>query len=80
MKPVLLAALVALGGCSSYADRVSATCSRFGAGPGTSHYRDCIEQQQAIDAHDRAMWGGVTASGAALLAPQPSSTVFIYGR
>jgi hypothetical protein len=62
-----LASLLAVSACSSYADRVAATCERLGAPRGTPHYWDCVQQQQEIDQRDRAMWGGVTATGAGML-------------
>lgn len=88
---ILLVVAVALAGCSSYADRGAATCSRLGAPPGSPNYWPCVQQQQAIDAQDRAMWGGVAASGAAVMsrpAPQPwtascstvGGTTFCSGR
>lgn len=78
MRALLLALLLA--GCSSYADRVAAHCARLGAAPGTSEYWGCVQQTQAIDAQDRAMWGGVAAAGAGMLAqPQPMN-VYVYGR
>jgi outer membrane biogenesis lipoprotein LolB len=63
MKSLLaLAAIALLAGCSTYAQRVQATCTSLGAPPGSSAYWPCVQQQQAIDAQDRAMWGGVLAA------------------
>ncbi len=73
-----LAAIVVgtLTGCSSYADRVAATCERLGAPLGSDEYWPCVRQQMAIDQQDRAMWGGVMASGVSSL-NRPSPVVLI---
>jgi len=63
--PIL--AVVTLASCSTYGERVAATCASLGAPQGTPHYWDCVQQQVAVDQADRAMWSGTTAVGSALL-------------
>ena len=62
-----IVALLLLTGCTTYAERVSNTCSRLGFPPGSEHYWDCTYQQQEIDQRDRAMGGAMAISGAALM-------------
>lgn len=59
--------LLSVSGCTSYAERVAATCRRMGMGPGTEDYAPCVHQQMEIDQRDRAMWAGVAGMGAASL-------------
>lgn len=73
MRTLLILLLVA--GCSSYGDRVAATCASLGAPRGSPSYWSCAHQQVQIDQRDRAMWGGTTAVGASLLQPQQSTLV-----
>ena len=69
--------LALLAGCSSYADRVAATCTRLGFAPGTGRYWDCVQQQQALDAADRAGWAGVTMAGAGIIAASQPTVVIL---
>ena len=52
-----------LAGCTSYEQRVAASCERLGMGPGTNYYPSCVQQRMELDQRDRAMWAGVTAAG-----------------
>jgi len=52
-----LLALLSLASCSSYADRVAATCYKLGNYPGCEH------DQMMSDQMDRAMWAGVALGG-----------------
>jgi len=81
MRPVLILAILALAGCSSDIDRVSAACARLGAPPGTSDYWACAQSQEAVDQHDRDRWAGLTALGVGIMAqPQPRPwTASCYG-
>lgn len=72
-----LLALLSLTACSTYGQRVAATCASLGAPQGSPHYWSCVQQQVDVDQRDRAMWGGTTAAGAALLAPP--ATVYVVG-
>lgn len=69
--------LLAVSACSSYGDRVAATCQRLGAPQGSAYYWSCVQQQVDVDQRDRAMWGGVTAAGLNTLAPAPA--VYVRG-
>lgn len=77
MSRLLISALLLAGlsACSTYPERVAATCSKFGAGPGTEHYWDCVQQQQEMDSRSQAAWLGVGAA----MAVRPS-TINVYGR
>lgn len=64
--------LFGLAGCSSYTDRVTATCQRLGGEVGTPAFSHCIDREEAIDQQDRAMWGGVMVGGAGMMQqPRP---------
>lgn len=82
-KWMLAVALVGLtAGCTSYEERVARTCTNLGAGPGTANYWDCVRMREEINARDRAMWGGVAVSGAAIAAqpaPRPAVTCTTWG-
>lgn len=69
--------LLTVTACSSYADRVAATCGRLGAPRGSEYYWSCVQQQVDVDQRDRAMWGGTTAAGAALLADPVRANVYV---
>lgn len=72
--------LLAVSGCSSYADRVAATCGRLGAPRGSAYYWSCVQQQVDVDQRDRAAWGGVTMAGAGLLSGPRRADVYVWGR
>jgi hypothetical protein len=69
--------LLALASCSSYGDRVAATCASLGAPQGGPNYWSCVQQQVEVDQADRAMWAGTTAVGVSLLRrPRPVYVVY----
>lgn len=73
-----LLALLLVAGCSTYGQRVAATCASLGAPQGSPHYWSCVQQQVDVDRRDRAMWGGTTAAGAAVL--QGPQRVYVVGQ
>lgn len=77
MRPPLLLACLALGACSSYEDRVEATCQRHGLDYGTPEFSRCMEHEEAMDQQDRAMWGGMMTAGAGMM--QPSRPMVLIG-
>ncbi len=69
MRATTLFLLGLLAACVPYEQRVAATCQRFGIGPDSPYYYDCIQRQMDRDSRDRAMWGGLALGGAALTQP-----------
>jgi hypothetical protein len=75
LLPVLV--LLSLAACSSYGERVAATCASLGAPQGDPNYWSCVQQQVEVDQADRAMWAGTTAVGVSLLRrPRPVYVVY----
>lgn len=72
----LILTTIVLAGCTSYEERVAASCARLGFPMGTGGYPACVQMQIAKDQRDRAMWGGIAAAGAALMQPTPK-TVYV---
>jgi hypothetical protein len=70
-KITLLAGVALLGGCTSYAQRVTNTCMNLGFEPGTPDYAGCVHDQIVTDQQDRAMWSGVAGPALGLMARPP---------